>query len=190
VELPYDMASQYHEGLSLKEVLGDYESFIDQVCDRLRAAGLDVVARGYEMDHICYRCETISHYQSVMAALVPAFGTLLVEGMIGGRPISTVRLQNPIVHNGIIVTCIEVPCPKPNRPYPPGLEHAELVIGSKEDGLLVRWTPACWQSNFCKGDRRKYLEHWTGKLEYVYKTIVDDFRRNRKRCLKKASANS
>ena len=42
------------------------------------------------------------------------------------------------MHGGVTVRCIEVPCPKPGRPYSAGLEHAELVIGSEADGLRVR----------------------------------------------------
>mmetsp|Transcript_3915 Transcript_3915/g.6697 ORF Transcript_3915/g.6697 Transcript_3915/m.6697 type:complete len:230 (-) Transcript_3915:462-1151(-) len=119
----------------LEHLIGDYRAFIDQVCERLQDAGMDVVSRGYEMDHICYRCETLRHYRDVLAALVPTFGTLMVEGMIGGRPIATICLQEPIVHRGLTVPCLEVPCPKPGRPYPPGLEHAELVVGSEADGV-------------------------------------------------------
>ena len=42
--------------------------------------------------------------------------------MIGGRPIATVRLHEPIVHHGFTVKCIEVPCPKAGRHYAAGLE--------------------------------------------------------------------
>ena len=51
---------------------------------------------GYEMDHVCFRCETVEEYQRVCGALVPRFGRALVEGMIGGRPITTVLLHEPI----------------------------------------------------------------------------------------------
>ena len=50
------------------------------------------------------------------------------------RPIATVRLHTPIEHKGYTVACIEVPCPKPGRPYAAGLEHAELVVGTPADG--------------------------------------------------------
>ena len=29
--------------------------------------------------------------------------------------------------------CLEVPCPKPNRPYKRGYEHIELVVGQVGD---------------------------------------------------------
>ena len=41
--------------------------------------------------------------RALCGALMPAFGTLAVEGMIGGRPIATVRLHTPIEHAGFTV---------------------------------------------------------------------------------------
>eukprot|EP00966_Prymnesium_polylepis_P335655 7390995-Prymnesium_polylepis.1 len=87
------------------------------------------------MDHVCYRCASVAEYLQVLDALVPALGSTLVEGMIGGRPIATVRLHEPIVHAGHTVTCVEVPCPKPGRAYESGLEHAEIVVGEPADGV-------------------------------------------------------
>jgi hypothetical protein len=152
-----------HEPVLLEHLLGDYRGFIDALVDGLGAAGLDVRAKGYELDHICYRCSSVAQYRKLCAALIPRLGTLAVEGkqqrasaaahsaifdqrpkfstqavdavafgpphsvhfpsgMIGGRPIATVRLNEPIKHGGFIVSCIEVPCPKPGRHYAAGLE--------------------------------------------------------------------
>ena len=67
--------------------------------------------------------------------IVPRFGTLLIESMIGGRPIATVRLLEPLQHQGFAVQCLEIPSPKEGSHYSAGLEHAELVIGSPADGV-------------------------------------------------------
>ena len=67
--------------------------------------------------------------------IVPRFGTLLIESMIGGRPIATVRLLEPLQHEGFVVQCLEIPSPKEGSHYSAGLEHAELVIGSPADGV-------------------------------------------------------
>ena len=125
-----------HEPVLLEHVLGDYRSFLDVLLAQLRAAGLDPVARGYECDHVCYRCGSDAEYRDVCAALVPEFGRLLVEGMIGGRPISTVALHAPIEHAGCRVSCVEVPAVKAGSRYASGLEHAEFVVGTAEDGFL------------------------------------------------------
>ena len=92
-------------------------------------------AQGFEMDHICYRVESVAEYSTLVNALVPLFGTRLVESMINGRPISTVQLHVPILHMGYRVACLEIPCPKQGVPYCSGLEHAEFVIGVMGDDL-------------------------------------------------------
>jgi hypothetical protein len=74
-----------HEPPSLREIIGDYRWFIGGVHRELCARGLDAIGRGYEMDHICFRCSTVAQYEGVVAALVPRLGRTLVEGMIGER---------------------------------------------------------------------------------------------------------
>jgi predicted metalloenzyme YecM len=118
------------------DIIGDYERFVEEVDSELRARGLDALARGFEMDHLCYRCATVAEYLDVIDALVPALGIAQVEGMIGGRPIATIRLHMPLEHRGFVIRCIEVPCPKPGSPYTVGLEHAELVVGQPSDGCV------------------------------------------------------
>ncbi|KAK3286892.1 hypothetical protein CYMTET_5576 [Cymbomonas tetramitiformis] len=144
------LGTRSHEPILLEQVLGDVKGFIETVHNRLVAAGFDAAEEGLEMDHICYRCESVQEYQDVLAALVPTFGTCMVEGMIGGRPITTVLLKEPFCHAGYSVACVEVPCPKPNRHYVSGLEHVEIVVGSPEDGVegnqrLLDFMDACRQ---------------------------------------------
>jgi predicted metalloenzyme YecM len=141
-------ASRSHELPTLEQLLGGCGAFIDQLSAALHERGLDALGRGYEMDHVCFRCETVAQYGALVGALVPGLGVLLVESMIGGRPIATVQLRQPIEHRGWVVRCIEVPCPKPGRHYPAGLEHAELVVGQPGDGVegnaaLLRWMAEC-----------------------------------------------
>ena len=89
--------------------------------------------RDCEIDHICYRTSTKGEYQRVVRALLE-HGEMLVEGMIGGRPIATIALHQPLVYDCWSIRCIEVPCPKPGRAYASGLEHLEVVIA----GLLLK----------------------------------------------------
>ncbi|CAE7823154.1 unnamed protein product, partial [Symbiodinium microadriaticum] len=58
--------------------------------------------------------------------------------MIGGRPISTYELNDPIQHQEWSVRCIEVASPKPGRgsSHGHGLEHAEVVVGADIDSPL------------------------------------------------------
>mmetsp|Transcript_16822 Transcript_16822/g.33574 ORF Transcript_16822/g.33574 Transcript_16822/m.33574 type:complete len:204 (-) Transcript_16822:41-652(-) len=121
--------------LTLNSILGSVPAFIDACHAELTRCGFDAPSLGCEMDHVCYRTETTAEYRAVLDALVPAAGEVLVESMIGGRPIATVRLHRPVSHGGYSVSCVEVPCPKEGSPYRSGLEHAEIVVGSMDDGV-------------------------------------------------------
>ena len=118
----------------LQDLIGNYCAFIDTIYEYLLSIGID--AAPYEMDHICYRCETVAQYQGMIRELAPRFGTVAIEGMIGGRPISTITLHEPITHGHFQVQCLEIPCPKPGKHYDAGLEHAELVVGVPADGVF------------------------------------------------------
>ena len=104
------------------------EPFLDKITSYLESR-TNIKISGLEIDHICYRCESIEEYLLVTAELA-TLGKLLVEGMIGGRPISTIELNEPIIYKHWKIPCIEVPCPKTGRSYKSGLEHLEIVIGS------------------------------------------------------------
>jgi hypothetical protein len=89
-----------------------------------------------EIDHICYRCQSNEEYIDVRTRLTANdVGSLLVEGMIGGRPISTFHLKEPYQYENWSIPCIEVASPKPNRIHQAGLEHLEVVIGNTNDGF-------------------------------------------------------
>tara|TARA_Y100001958_G_C21216195_1_gene541607 strand:+ start:963 stop:1460 length:498 start_codon:yes stop_codon:yes gene_type:complete len=86
-----------------------------------------------ELDHVCYRCETVAEYKKIIRSLTDAkIGNIIVEGMIGRRPIATLRFYNPIeTLSGYIVSCIEIPCPKKGRYYASGFEHLEFSLLGK-----------------------------------------------------------
>ncbi|CAD7947221.1 unnamed protein product [Amoebophrya sp. A120] len=84
----------------------------------------------WEMDHICWRCASEEEYRKINAVLRAQFANhahLLLESMIGGRPIATWKLREPLVFNVIAVersscsgrlevslpcSVLEIPCPK------------------------------------------------------------------------------
>ncbi|KAJ1457234.1 Glyoxalase/Bleomycin resistance protein/Dihydroxybiphenyl dioxygenase [Pelagophyceae sp. CCMP2097] len=110
----------------IERVIGDYAAFVGRLRGLLAKQQVD---EKFEMDHICFRCATHLEYASVIHSLTPTYGRILVEGMIGGRPISTVLLNEPLRTESGSIECIEVPCPKAGSAYASGLEHAELVVG-------------------------------------------------------------
>jgi predicted metalloenzyme YecM len=126
--------SRTHCPLPLGAVIGDFRLFVEAVHANLCAGGLDPISRKLQIDHICYRTETKAEYVHVQQKLVPAFGECIQESMIDGRPITIIRLRVPIVHLGYSIACVELPCPKSSSPYRSGLEHAEIVVGSEQDG--------------------------------------------------------
>jgi uncharacterized protein len=90
-----------------------------------------------EIDHFCFRCKSNDEYIDVKSRLTSNhIGSLLVEDMIGGRPISTILLSKPYVYETWEIPCIEVTCPKPGKVHQAGLEHIEVTIGGEEDGFL------------------------------------------------------
>ena len=121
---------------------------------------------GLEIDHFCWRCTDVAEYARVKAAFCQV-GECIVEGIIGGRPIATVTLHTPLVHAGFSIRNVEIPAPKPGRPYASGLEHVEVCIvphvrdtalgqgssGTQDvspspslDDILTRQAPALLQS--------------------------------------------
>lgn len=111
----------------LDSTLGPLAPFVGQLLAEL--APLMGESRAPTVDHLCYRAATLPEYRCLNAGLAQ-HGELLVEGMIGGRPIATYRLHQPVCWQGVSVPCIELAAPKPGRSHQAGLEHIELVVPS------------------------------------------------------------
>ena len=84
------------------------------------------------IDHICYRTCSITEYEAQKIRF-GELGELLIESMIGGRPIATFRLHQPLLFDGYHIDLVEVPAPKSSKPTPSGLEHLEFVIAHNFD---------------------------------------------------------
>lgn len=111
----------------LDTALGPMAPFVCQLLTELRAS----LGEGDSprVDHLCYRAATLPEYLELKEVLA-RHGVLLVEGMIGGRPIATYRLHQPVCAQTVSVPCIELAAPKPGRNHQAGLEHIELVVPS------------------------------------------------------------
>jgi predicted metalloenzyme YecM len=123
---------------SLKELLGDYPSFIQDVSDGLACCGIlrDEVSM---MDHICYRVETAERYMEMREKL-KNFGTLLGENEVKGRMIATFEFDEYLQVDGWTIPYLELPEPKEGSPYAEGLEHAELVVVGSLKRFMARHT--------------------------------------------------
>lgn len=119
-------------------VIGSVRPWLGAVLNECISKG---ISREYllqkEIDHLCFRCKSNDEYIDIRSRLTAnQIGSLLVEDMIGGRPISTILLRKPYVYETWEIPCIEVACPKPGKVHQAGLEHIEITIGSQEDGFL------------------------------------------------------
>jgi len=106
-------------------ILGNPSQFLQKVFSVLQKDKIDVSA--YELDHLCYRVETQEKYISLKKKL-SEIGKLLTETIIGGRPISTFKLNIPFKFEKRSLDCIELPAPKEGYFFPEGYEHVEFVI--------------------------------------------------------------
>jgi uncharacterized protein len=114
------------ESVVALRILEEVPAFIAYTLTYLSSVGI-TVSTSMEIDHVCYRCSSIEEYAIVKASFC-TIGTCLVESIIGGRPIATVLLSNPILFRGFIIRNVEIPAPKSGRPYASGLEHCEIVL--------------------------------------------------------------
>jgi predicted metalloenzyme YecM len=111
-------------------IIGSLSDFLDAALSKLSKIGVDMeVSKGYEIDHVCYRCESIEEYLKVCKDLA-SIGECIMEGMIAGRPISIILLNSPIKYRHFSIPCLEIPCPKKGSFYKSGLEHLEVAIST------------------------------------------------------------
>lgn len=124
------------------QVVGNTAAFISRVVDGLQEEHrLNV--RQYELDHVCFRCVDTAEYLRVRKAL-QMYGKIIIESMIGGRPISVIDLDAPIRAVGFTVRCVELACPKPGRSHTRGLEHAEFVVGVHPEAFAQSHPSVGW----------------------------------------------
>lgn len=110
---------------TIEKILGNAAPFLQRVFALLEKDGIDISS--YELDHICYRVETSDRYEELKQTLF-IFGSLLSESQIGGRAISTFKLNGSINFKERKIWCIELPAPKKGSFYREGYEHVEFVI--------------------------------------------------------------
>lgn len=116
----------------VKAIIGDYDQFLDAVFSDLESMKIDVST--YELDHMCYRVVTEEQYIQTNEALAE-ISVLLSTVILGGRKISTYKLNEPVIYKDRSIALIELPEFKKasKNSYPLGLEHVEFAIGKNAD---------------------------------------------------------
>jgi predicted metalloenzyme YecM len=110
----------------LERVIGDYPTFLDDILGRVEDEGFDL-GDFVQIDHMCYRTVSAKNYEAKKAELA-SVARLLGETMVNERPISTFRLNRPVIHTPWRIDAIELPAPKPGSEHKEGLEHVEFVL--------------------------------------------------------------
>ncbi|MBC7540465.1 MAG: VOC family protein [Bacteriovorax sp.] len=121
---------------TLADVIGDYNFFLEDLFSKISEIELNV--EKYELDHICYRVQSINEYKSKKEEL-SHFGELLIESMVNGRLISTFKLIEPIAFKNRKIFLIELPSPKSMHSYANGLEHVEFVTKEPLQKIVDRY---------------------------------------------------
>lgn len=121
--------------------LPDPTPFLQRLFAALAHDGIGTV--GLELDHLCYRVADHMAYVRWCAHLSQQGGSL-GEHLIGGRPISTFRMQEPFVFQDRSIHVVELPAPKPGSPYPEGWEHAEFVVAEDPQAFAARHPALAW----------------------------------------------
>lgn len=94
----------------------------------------------YELDHICFECESHDSFVEVREMLVSAEAQILHTAEISGRDISIIRLKHPIsVTNGgstYQISTLELSDQKPDDSQEEGFDHIEIRRDGDADGLV------------------------------------------------------
>jgi len=122
----------------LQATIGDYHTFLKQIITEIQGEGFDL-ADFSQMDHMCYRVSSFEAYATKKQELA-AFGRLLGETQVNGRPIATFRLFEPIRYENWRIDAIELPAPKEGIETVEGLEHVELVLLDDKEDFLKKYS--------------------------------------------------
>lgn len=128
---------------SVEKYLGEIKPFLSKVFSALVKDKIDVSQ--YELDHVCYRVETLDRYEELKKQLLNC-GELLSENEINGRAIANFKLNEPIIFEERKIFGLELPAPKENIFYPEGYEHVEFVVGMSLDKFLKIYPHIHWDT--------------------------------------------
>lgn len=123
---------------NLQNIIGDYQIFLKQILQEITDESFDL-SDFVQMDHMCYRVETLETYEAKKQELA-GVARLLGETQINGRPIATFRLHEPVRYDGWRIDAIELPAPKEGSTRKEGLEHVELVLFDDKEDFLKKYS--------------------------------------------------
>ncbi len=107
--------------------------FLDRVFEFLALKNVEV--KHFDLDHICYRVESIEKYQLIKAKLTSDH-QLLKESIINGREIAVFELSQAMKYRQRLIKVLELPAPKKGSLYQEGWEHVEFVIQDRLEKFI------------------------------------------------------
>jgi predicted metalloenzyme YecM len=141
-------------GDPIRDIIGDYRSFVALQHARLLARGIDI--RPYPLSHMAVRVAEWDEYVHVRT-LLERHATANLENVWNGRPISKILLATPLeVLDGTAVSLIELIPPVHQRIYKMGLEHLGVVIGDEVDAFSRKHRGALTGQQFQSADNEPY----------------------------------
>lgn len=96
------------------------------------------LAPHWDIDHLCFRVTSEEEYQEFKEHF-ESYGKLLIESMVGGRLISTYKLNKPVQYLNYKIELVELPAPKKGKPTPTGFEHIEVVCDEPFEVLMEKY---------------------------------------------------
>jgi predicted metalloenzyme YecM len=131
----------------IEKLIGNVDDFLTNILNSLNTK-YNIDIKGKEIDHICFRCKTKEEYKQICKQIIEEnLGEIVIESMIGGRPITIMKLHEPIKYNDFTISYLEIPCPKPGKLHHSGLEHCEVVIGDNDNNTTT--------------NNKQFLESWS-----------------------------
>lgn len=144
------------------------QDFLNRLFQSMAAHHIEIPAY-WQVDHLCYRVESLDRYESLKGDFAQ-WGDLLIESQVQGRPIATFKLHQPILFLKHVIDVVELPAPKASKPTKEGFEHAEIVcdvpfaelekrfshLKLDRSGLVKKINP---ELEICLGDRNLKFHH-------------------------------
>ena len=127
-------------GINLATFRFSLITFLNNIFTGLK--NVDVNVSELVMDHVCWRCESVEEYHGMISFLLK-YGILFHQSIHNGREISLIQLNQALSFENRLIDLIELPAPKPSKPYRSGFEHAEFVIQNSLNDWIKEY-PLRW----------------------------------------------
>ncbi len=134
--------------LSAADIQKLADDFLNKLFKKLEATKFNILPH-WDIDHLCFRTETIKDYESYQAVF-STLGTLLIESDVNGRAISSYELNYPIRFQNWLIRVVELPAPKKGKSCKTGFEHIEVVVDQSLTSVCKQYPKLEWDKSGLK----------------------------------------